>query len=203
MFNPNHKTVKLPFHDRLIDIDEKLSELIRMTWEAGITTVTCCQEWHPGKAFIEFESTKDIVHFLNILDQNYKPHFRFGYDEPGAGLWAQLFVSLPTHELEGITERFAMRMEVLANCIVERCILDEESKVGYIHRELPNRKLEQGNRYYDSGWRVWSSSTSRGATAYTTIYDVLKIDNSWEHLLLGSPVGSIFERKDGKWPVKL
>ena len=61
-----HRQVKLHYNHELVEIDEDLAPLIQEIWRANIKTIMCCQEVQDGIAWIEFESIRDMLKFLNL-----------------------------------------------------------------------------------------------------------------------------------------
>ena len=67
-----HKTVKVMLGEEQWDIDVKLAPLIPLLWAAGIRTEQCCQEAHPGLAYIEFPGAADVEGFLCMAQRRYQ-----------------------------------------------------------------------------------------------------------------------------------
>ena len=84
-------------------------------------------------------------------------------------------------------------------CLVERCVIDDGVRVGYLYRETPDM-AQPGDRYPDSGWRI---RVERGMDSdevmdsrtldYIAIGPVLNQDDSWLHLI-DQPIGTAWLR---------
>ncbi len=84
-------------------------------------------------------------------------------------------------------------------CLVDSCVLDGSTRVGYLYREEPDMGKEQDSDP-DSGWRIrgYRGETeseedydNRKAT-YVALCRVLDQDDSWIHLI-DEPVGAAFD----------
>lgn len=62
-----HAAVVVQVGDQKAEIDEALAPLIRELWLAGIETLMCCQEYLPGRAWIEFTNPFSLQRFLNLV----------------------------------------------------------------------------------------------------------------------------------------
>src|SRR5262249_36209620 len=105
---PKHKTVKVKFEGRTLDIDVKLAPLLPLLWAEDIETCQCCEEYRPGEACIEFPSTGEVVEFLDIVQRPYKVELET-WDDGAEGVHAiqvRLFVFFPTQDIPQLVEAF-------------------------------------------------------------------------------------------------
>ena len=89
--------------------------------------------------------------------------------------------------------------EYWERCLVDRCVLDGDMKVGYICREEPDMTKED-DRFPDSGWRIRGDTRGKSAEelasreiAYVALGAVLNKDDTWLHLI-DEPIGAAFEK---------
>jgi hypothetical protein len=83
-------------------------------------------------------------------------------------------------------------------CFASDMILVEGLRVGYMYREVPDREI-------DSGWRFFAGPESQDYADNPDnfcMYDVNTVANYDPEIipLLGAPEGSAFERSDGSGP---
>ncbi len=84
-------------------------------------------------------------------------------------------------------------------CLVDRCVLDDGVKVGFLYREEPE-PMDAKDKYPDSGWRIrgdgrgWSDDElDTREVVFVALGAVLNRDDSWLSLI-DEPVGSVFVR---------
>ena len=105
---PKHKTVKVKFEGRTLDIDVKLAPLLPLLWAEDIETCQCCEEYRPGEACIEFPSTGEVMEFLDIAQRPYKVELET-WDEGAEGVHSiqvRLFVFFPTRDIPVLVKAF-------------------------------------------------------------------------------------------------
>jgi hypothetical protein len=104
-----HKAVKVKFEDGTLDIDVKLAPLIPLLWAAGIRTEQCCQEAHPGLAYIEFPGAVEVEGFLCMAQRRYQVELEI-WDEGHEGqhvFRVSLVVFFPTTDIPRLVKAFA------------------------------------------------------------------------------------------------
>ncbi|KPF72363.1 hypothetical protein IP88_10165 [alpha proteobacterium AAP81b] len=91
------------------------------------------------------------------------------------------------------------RRDFWERCLVDRCVLDDGVRVGYLYRTTPDLD-EPDDEYPDSGWRIRgeqgddSDETMEAReVAYVAVGVVLNRDDSWL-LLIDAPIGAAFRR---------
>lgn len=109
----NHKTVKVPFGEELIDIDVKLAPLLPLLWDWGIETVQCCQEYRPGESCIEFPGTAEVEDFLFRVQKDYKVELETRNEAEGGGfsIRVRLLVFFPTKDIPRLVKALAVDLD--------------------------------------------------------------------------------------------
>ncbi len=88
------------------------------------------------------------------------------------------------------------RREFWDRCLVDRCVIDDGVRVGYLYREAPDM-AEPDDKYPDSGWRLRGEVVDPDEDLderkfdYLALGAVLNKDDCWLHLI-GSPIGSAY-----------
>ena len=104
-----HETVKVKLGEEQWDIDVKLAPLIPLLWAAGIRTEQCCQEVHPGLAYIEFPGAAEAEGFLCMAQRRYQVEVET-WDEGHDGqhvFRVSLLVFFPTTDIPRLVKAFA------------------------------------------------------------------------------------------------
>lgn len=84
-------------------------------------------------------------------------------------------------------------------CLVDACVVEDGTPVGYLYREEPDM-MEEGDKYPDSGWRIrgdYRALSDEEIDAremrYIALGAVLNADDSWLSLI-DEPIGARFHR---------
>jgi hypothetical protein len=185
-------TYFLPMSERLFAISE--GDLVKLVFRA----IPPSAEWDAERMWVKVTSA-DANACTGILDSTPS-------DIPGLQTGAE--IQFPRdYVLDVIFDDPAKekslppdtRREYWERCLVDHCVLYDETPVHYLYREEPDM-AQDGDKYPDSGWRIRGDmrdcsdeELEARELCYVALGAVLNRDDSWIHLI-DEPIGSGFDR---------